>query len=286
MIINTIITFLLLFILLTIYFKKKLSVNLSGELPITLQNRSIIQREYNNYYDRIDKLKFNNFIDIPVYYINLSQSIDRENHMLEQINKYNISNTFRVEAVNGSQDKSINYFNDFINLSSSEIGCTLSHLRAIKTAYDRNEQYALIVEDDVSFLLSKLWPKPLSQFIPDAPINWNILRLLTNIDYSQYSEPYISYGQICAFTTAYIINREGMRNILDVTYLNDTFILSRNIVFYGASDVYINGIKNNIYLINPPLVTSDNRELLSTIHEEDTNDHLKTSIKVMKRYLE
>jgi len=61
-----------------------------------------------------------------------------------------------------------------------EIACSLSHLRAIATAWADGVQTALIVEDDISFEYLPAWPLSLQQLALRAPANWEILQLYTS----------------------------------------------------------------------------------------------------------
>ena len=68
-----------------------------------------------------------------------------------------------------------------------EIACSLSHLRAIATAWADGVQTALIVEDDISFEYLPAWPLSLQQLALRAPANWEILQLYTS-NWKQYEE--------------------------------------------------------------------------------------------------
>ena len=55
----------------------------------------------------------------------------------------NIKNN-RKDTVDG-----ISFRNDYQSLTKSEIGCILSHIKAINTAYNNGDEVALICEDDI-----------------------------------------------------------------------------------------------------------------------------------------
>lgn len=239
-------------------------------------------------------------IDIPVYYINLQRSVERENYMQEQIKKYNITNVTRIEAIDGKKlNNKIEYTSDFNELTNNEVACTLSHLSAIKRAYDNDLSEVLIVEDDVSFILAPFWSKKLSEYIADAyqfSPDWTFLKLFSNYETdltydmrlnSINATSYILPTYNTLGTVAYIINRKGMENLLEKVYYQEQFVLSKSLAGWGTSDFYIYkaSLNNKVILINPPLVFPDNRNMLSNIHDDHTTDHIKLAIAIMQPYI-
>lgn len=114
-----------------------------------------------------------------------------------------------------------------------EIGCTISHLFAIRQAvYDTtsNSKYALIIEDDVQFLFNIDW----DALAASAPKNFGILQLFNSNkdtlglrwdDYlsnkkkgkdflwvEKWPRQPVAYWSTCAF----LINRAVMKPIIDV----------------------------------------------------------------------
>ena len=106
------------------------------------------------YINEIDKYNFDNDVyakklnNIPMYFINLPQSIERKNYIIKHIKEYNIPNTTIYEAVYGknrmklqdenmykidmkTQQPILFYYNG--NINEGEIGCTLSHLKFAKS---------------------------------------------------------------------------------------------------------------------------------------------------------
>ena len=126
---------------------------------------------YKNLLKKIDYgIPKNNF-KIPMYYINLEKSKDRNDAMLKQKKKYNLP-LERVEAVNGYEFKDtkndsffikpcqkINFINTFPNIDNIKpiIGCTLSHIKAIHTALENDDKLAIIMEDDTSLITYNHW---------------------------------------------------------------------------------------------------------------------------------
>ncbi len=223
-----------------------------------------------------------NNIDIPIYYINLERCKERNTYMKKQFKDYGIKQWKRIQAVDGDTDSSVVYSNDFKGLTKGEIGCTLSHLRAIKQAYDNNLQYVLIIEDDVTLEFSNFWEHKLTKYIEEAPSGWTILQLFSDYNYlnNKRSDPYIAVNSDHNYysTVSYIINRVGMMGILEKTMVNDTFLMSKTLAKMGAADYYIyNLLPGTRYLTNVPLFAPINVNIGSTIHDNHTAQHLQNT---------
>ena len=114
----------------------------------------------------IDKL------NIPIYYINLDKSIDRNNNILNQLKS--IKNIKRIPGVVFDEQKKYKIDLKFYsNLTNSEKGCTLAHLNTIEQFLKDNHDYALICEDDVNFDLVQLWNFSLKNIISNLNKNYN-----------------------------------------------------------------------------------------------------------------
>lgn len=191
----------------------------------------------------------NNKIDYPIYYINLDRSIDRREKIEDQFNKYGVENVTRISAVDGKQLSSMkegtvpelgSYSNSF-RMTPRELGCTLSHLKAIKQAYESGLENVLIFEDDVSLDLMPLWEvKKLSELVEKLP-EWEIIKfgntlcqnkILKNIEY------YV-WGKHCWGAWTYLINRKGMRSILDIFFHNDHITLTNKTSKTGGQSEHI-----------------------------------------------
>ena len=95
----------------------------------------------------------------PIYYLNLDGQPERREFMEEQFEYWEIDNYKRISAYDGREDD----LSDIIKgrypdmMTSGEIGCTTSHLKAIKEFYETGEPYAIIMEDDYSLDLIRFW---------------------------------------------------------------------------------------------------------------------------------
>ena len=112
-----------------------------------------------------------NLSGVKTYYINLDRAIERNQLMTNEAKDLGISLT-RLDAADGKKLKNSIYrgsyrFGDGTVIkyitkprgeeTFAELGCMLSHLRAIKHAYDSGDEVALILEDDVDLYTIPLW---------------------------------------------------------------------------------------------------------------------------------
>jgi len=83
--------------------------------------------------------------NVDLYYINLDKDINKNQYMINHLLENNIEKANRIIAIDG---KNNNISVD--ELSFSESGCVLSHLKAIKNFYSKSKNdYGIICEDDL-----------------------------------------------------------------------------------------------------------------------------------------
>ena len=260
-------------------------------------NRKINSDDQQNHQQDIEL--FSHKLNIPIYYINLDRSYERKQHIENQFKIYNIKNYKRISAIDGNniskscQKLGINYYNNY-KITNNEIACTLSHLYTIRQAYYDNHDMVLIVEDDVSFDLLPKWNNSITNIINSFPVNWYCVSLFNQACYIDENLPeYINIkDKICSGSVAYIINRKGMKYILngmdDILIMdrhdkqNSTILTNRS----GIADVFIfNRIKNCYQKKIPLFFTSNNNNNLdSTIHTDHTWRHKIISKEIQKIY--
>lgn len=98
---------------------------------------------------------------IKTYVINLKNSVDRRRNVLAELSKYPFMNYELVEAVDGREmsQEDVDHLFDCKRFSwrfgreamPGEIGCTLSHRECYRKLLSSEEEFALILEDDVRF---------------------------------------------------------------------------------------------------------------------------------------
>jgi len=203
------------------------------------------------------------FFIYPVYWINLKKSKSRRTHMIKELNKLNIKN-FRVDAINGKQIEYQEYYWNHpsgFNISTKttanntlgEIGCALSHIKAIKTSFNNNDSICMIMEDDISFKLYKYWDKTLSDIVNNAPKDWDIIQLNTSnadelwkMHTKQNTKEYLKWNKNYYSCLAYIINKNGMKKVLskyDRKNIDSNIFVSDKIIYKEC----------NTYTLSKPL---------------------------------
>jgi GR25 family glycosyltransferase involved in LPS biosynthesis len=231
-------------------------------------------------------------IDVPILYINLERSIERNKKMTEQFKNFNITNYKRFNAVDGKKinlkvgeingikyeqpniPNDVDYY-DISNkkyLSPGELGCLLSHISAIKYSYENGLNTILILEDDISFKLLKFWDYKISELIQKIPNDWDIIQLhhleklnKDNLYTDTNGEKYWS----CA---AYLINQNGQKKIINK--LNDKLVIDNRENY--VADAYLYDSVDKVYAINISLFSLNLDEIneQSTIRKMDDKDNI------------
>ena len=116
----------------------------------------------------------------PIYYLNLDGQPERKEYMEEQFKYWEIENYTRISAYDGRNDD----LSDIIkgrypeSMTSGEIGCTTSHLKAIKHWMDTsNSPYAIFMEDDVNLDTARFWNFTWTEFSSKLPYDWDVVQL-------------------------------------------------------------------------------------------------------------
>src|SRR6056300_49583 len=174
-----------------------------------------------------------------IHWINLDESKERRESFLKSVKSVGIVNQHRVAAYDSEQaaalidskqvifhpqikvyagDGQMSYLKHPDNIYVfNEAACLLSHLKAIKQAYDSGHELAFIAEDDASF--SGIFCDEFHAYLALAPEGWKVLQFATNNPHvvqhgSFLSEPFISWQRYHHSTRAYLINRAGMETLL------------------------------------------------------------------------
>ena len=171
-------------------------------------------------------------------------------------------NKLKKKEINSLISKEKNFINPInTNMSKSEIGCSLSHIKIYKEIVKSDIDYALILEDD-AFFLNK-FTKNLKKFIS---INFKYkkqiillseLREFYKIPIDKEKDYEIVDVTNAYFTHSYFINNEAARSLLHFNFPVKT-VADNFIIFKIYCGIKITGL-------NPYLLSQDKKKFESSI---------------------
>ena len=211
----------------------------------------------------------------PIYYINLDGQPERKQYVEDQFKYWEIENYTRVSAYDGRNDD----LSDVIsgrypdNMTSGEIGCVTSHLKAIKHWYETTDSpYAIIMEDDVDLQLVKNWDFSWKDFYSLIPYDWDVVQLAiicTGPLHIKLHKRFVNNFS----TAAYMINRHHAEKLLKFHIRGDKYKLDNGCRPRAVADdlVYNSGNTYSIPLLLYKI------QLGSSIHPEHVDIFHKSS---------
>jgi glycosyl transferase family 25 len=147
---------------------------------------------------------------IPLIYINLDSRQDRKEHVVKELKKIEVNEPERFKA---------------IKLDNGALGCSMSHLKCLEIAKQREYNSVLICEDDIEFLNPELFLTQLNKFL-DSQIRWDVVLIAGNnmLPYKSINDMCIQTYN-CQTTTGYIVQKhyydkliknykEGIQNLI------------------------------------------------------------------------
>jgi GR25 family glycosyltransferase involved in LPS biosynthesis len=202
----------------------------------------------------------------PIYYLNLDDQPERRQYMEDQFKYWEIEDYTRISAYDGRDDDlgSILKGRYPDNVTSGEVGCITSHLRAIKHWYETSDSpYAVIMEDDCNLDLVKYWDFTWTDFYSRLPYDWDVVQLAIICTGNIYVALHKRF--VNDFSTAcYIITRHHAEKLIRHHIRGDKYKLDNGIKPRAVADdlVYNSGNTFSIPLLLYKL------ELGSSIHPE------------------
>ena len=201
-----------------------------------------------------------------IYWLNLDADEDRRFYMEEQFKYWNIENHTRIAGYDAREDDPSEHLKGKVpdNVSPAELGCCMSHLKAIKHFYEEtNDEYCMILEDDVDFSTVKHWNFTWREFAGYIPYDWDCVQMTTITTGDIHVKLHLKF--INDFSAAaYLISRHHASKIIKHHIRGDKYKLDNGVVPRAVSeDVILETGKT--YTI--PLFLY-NLDFQSTIHQE------------------
>ena len=116
----------------------------------------------------------------PIYCINLDGQPERWQYMEEQFKYWEIENYHRISAYDGRESDLGEVLKGRYpdNMTSGEVGCVTSHLKAIRHFVEETDApYAIMMEDDCSLDLVKFWNFTWKDFYGRIPYDWDVVQI-------------------------------------------------------------------------------------------------------------
>lgn len=217
-----------------------------------------------------------NDMRIKTYIINLKESIERKRHMVQEVCKFPFMDVEWIDAINGARMTeedigrgfSVEKFTDRYHRppAKGEIGCTLSHRKCYEHMVATDEPYALILEDDVSFICPEDAEHVIAQGIRllkegKADIVLFSSKVLLYNCPKKLDLKYVAYTVCNAYgTDSYLINLKAC-----------TYLIKKSRADIVADDYPVMrsmGLKIKSIYPNITIALSDNKTLCSLIEQE------------------
>lgn len=163
----------------------------------------------------------------PIYVINLEKRKDRKYSMLKSFDDFNVSNYNFIDAVDAEKEDLYSYLHQK-NLEKTryvELACTLSHFKAIRFWLENSDsEYALIMEDDLSFETVQYWDFSWEDFIKSIDFKYGIIQLqigaMKVIDKKMHVR---EYWDQC--TGLYLIHRDHAKYLINKYFIDNKYDL-------------------------------------------------------------
>jgi hypothetical protein len=183
----------------------------------------------------------------PVYYLNLDGQPERMVNVENQFKYWEVERYERISAYDGRNDDLSDIITGrYPEISSGEVGCVTSHLKAIKHWVETTDtEYAIMCEDDIDLEPVKYWPFSWREMYSYLPYDWDVVQLAV-------INPRKLLGNLHPrlvddFSTAcYMINRRYAKKLIALHVRGDKYKLDNGVrprpvaddLIYNAGKTY------------------------------------------------
>lgn len=190
-----------------------------------------------------------------IYCVNLETRPDRWQQVTKELDKFNIKNVKRYNAVDGSKLFIVNH-----KLLKGEIGILKTHIELIKMAKEQNFKNILIMEDDVYFNEDLV---NLEKYMEQLPEYWDMLYF--GVNYQQNTPLNLIKPNIAKIGYGF-----GLQCVAINHTMYDKILKDLPKMEYQVDVVYANYMKHNkIYAFYPNLALQV--EGFSDIQQQNVN---------------
>jgi GR25 family glycosyltransferase involved in LPS biosynthesis len=207
----------------------------------------------------------------PIYYINLDTQTKRAAYMEAQFQHWGIEHWQRIAAHDGQDGQDLShllYGKLPEQMNFGEIGCVMSHLKAIEHFLSQSDApCALIMEDDCDLSVAHHWPFAWHDFFVQIPYDYDIIQLCIINPVQVYLQLHRRF--VNDFSTAcYLITRHYAQKLVQLHCRGAQYQLDQGALPRAVADDLIYNAGNTFAI---PLFAF-NIEFKSAIHA----DHIAT----------
>tara|TARA_B100000963_G_scaffold194230_1_gene169031 strand:- start:31 stop:825 length:795 start_codon:yes stop_codon:yes gene_type:complete len=218
----------------------------------------------------------------PIYYLNLDGQPERRKYLEDHFDYWGLrpDNYTRISGYDGREDDLSGILKGRYpeNMTSGEVGCTTSHLKAIKHWYDTSDSpYALIMEDDIDLSLVRCWNFSWNEFMANLPYDWDVIQLAIICTGSIHVKLHKRF--VNDFSTAcYMINRHHAEKLIRFHVRGDKYKLDNGAKPRAVADDLIYNSGNTysmpLFLYRLELGSSIHPEHIDAIHKGNRDGQL------------
>ena len=166
-----------------------------------------------------------------IYWLNLDADTHRRDYMESQFRYWEIENHTRISGYDAREDDPSQHLKGRVpdNVSPAELGCCMSHLKAIKHFYEEtDDDYCLILEDDVNFDIVRFWNFTWKDFFGMIPYDWDCVQMTTICTGDIHVKLHLKF--VNDFSAAiYLISRHHAAKIMRHHIRGDKFRLDNGV---------------------------------------------------------
>jgi hypothetical protein len=210
----------------------------------------------------------------PIFYINIYAQTERAQYMENQFKYWEIENYTRISAYDGRDG---NDLGDILKgrypdmMSSGEVGCTTSHLKAIRYFLENTDHpCALIMEDDCDLSTVQYWPFTWKDFYAKIPYAYDVIQLAiistTPVSLNLHRRFVNDFSTAC-----YLITRHHAQKLVDLHIRGEKYKIDNGVKPRAVADDLIYNSGNTfaipLFLYKIELGSSIHTDHVDTFHK-------------------
>jgi len=209
----------------------------------------------------------------PIYYLNLDEEPERMMYMEAQLKYWEIENYTRISAYDGRDGRDLGHilkgtYPD--GMSSGEVGCTTSHLKAMKEFLKTDAPCAIMMEDDCDIGTVAHWSFTWKDFFCKVPYDYDVIQLAVINPAQVHLQMHKRF--VNDFSTAcYMITRRHAQKLMELHVRGDKYKLDNGVKPRAVADDLIYNSGNTfaipLFLYRIELGSSIHKEHLDVFHK-------------------